>query len=217
VPELTHQGRRPAGRPSGLLVLLAWSFLSASAPLHAATFDEEINVARDFFLIADYASALDKVTALLRAGAPTAAERIAALELEARCHLALGERTRAIDSFCSALREHPEWRPDLGAFTVAERDAFAKAFELCGPLDAPLPRVESVTVTDPQEIAPADQPPAPPGTLAEARESGRPWYRSPWVIGGVGGVLAGVAFLTFGDEDSPAPAPLPDFPPPPVE
>jgi len=174
-----------------------------------------MGIARDFFLIADYASSLDKVTALLRSDASTTAERIEALELKARCHLALGDRLPAIDSFCSALRDDPAWRPDLAAFTEPERDVFAKAFELCGPLDAPMPRVESLVAADPQEVAPADAAPLPTGALAAARSDGRPWYRSPWVIGGVGGVLAGVAFLTFGDEDSPAPVPLPDFPRPP--
>ena len=55
--------------------------------------------------------------------------------------------------------------------------------------------------------------PLPAGSLAAARSDDRPWYRSPWVIGGVGGVLAGVAFLTFGDEETPAPGSVPRLPP----
>lgn len=217
MPELPDAGRRPSGRLAGLLALLPVLVVGLGAPPSArgASVDEELSVARDFFLIADYASALDKLTSILRAGTATPEERLGALALAARCHVALGSRMQAIDSFCSGLQQTPGWRPGLEGFTEAEREAFAKAFELCGPLDAPVPRPEPAPAVDPHLVAPPDRTPEAFGPAALPRSRGRPWYRSPWILGGVGGVIAGVAVLSLGGEDSPPPAPLPDFPPPP--
>lgn len=215
MPEPAVVGGRFPGLLPGIVAIFLAGALGAPEPSRAAPPEEELVVARDFFRIANYAAALDLVRPLLRSGAFAPDDRLAALELEARCHVALGSRMEAVDSFCSALQQSPAWRPDPVAFTDPEREAFAKAFELCGPLDAPVPVVDPLP-KDPLAVAPPDEGPAPPGSSRlRAEPGGRPWYRSPWLLGGVGGVIAGVAFLSFGEQDSPPPAPLPDFPPPP--
>lgn len=211
-PRNTIGGRRLGGR---LVVLLA-ALWTAVSPVRAQTPEEDLGVARDFFLIADYAAALDKVDVLLRHGSLGPAERIGALELEARCELALGRRIRAIDSFCTALRTSPAWRPDVAEYTDKEREAFAKAFDLCGPLETVVPRGEEEPAPDPATISP----PSETGEegarrWAAALNEGRPWYRNPWVLGGVSGVIAGVAILTLGGDETAPPVPLPGFPPPP--
>jgi hypothetical protein len=212
VPELPDAGRRPSGRLAGLLLVAV--LLGAAPSARCAAGGDDLAAARDLFLIADYAAALDRITAVLRAGTAGPADRLAALELEARCQVALGRGTEAIDSFCSGLRQAPAWRPELAEFTEAERDAFSRAFELCGPLDAPAPPAGPVSAVGP-ETAPRPGVEARPAEAPARPAAGRPWYRSPWFLGGVGGVLAGVAYLSLGGEESPPPAPFPDFPPPP--
>lgn len=209
MPEPQNTRRRPRGR---LLAGLLLGILTAAPPVRADAPAEDMAVARDFFLIADYSSALDRVTSLLRGAALAPEERVEALALEARCHVALGERMEAIDSFCSAIQLVPAWRPELAAFTEAEREAFAKAFDLCGPLEPRTPRVEVAPPNEPAEVSPVAETAA---AWASSIPRDRPWYRSPWVLGGVGGVIAGVTILTLGSDDSAPPVPLPGFPPPP--
>ena len=179
-----------------LAATLDAAFLIRSA--EAASGREALEEAQDYFLVADFNTALDKVNGLLASGDLEGGALRDAWVLKARSELGLGHRSAAVDAYCEALRVDASWRPDPDFFTKDEVAVFEQAKEGC--------RLESTT-----------PPPITPAPVS----AGEPWYKkkSTWYIAG-GVVAAGilVAVLAGGGDDETAAEPdLPLPPPPPAK
>jgi hypothetical protein len=204
-------GRGPgAGRLRLLPVLWAWvGFLPL--PAAAGSGREVLDLARDFYLIADYRTALDRLQAVLDGRELSDEGLLEAHALRARALIGLGRRDSGVSGFCSVLRLEDDWRPGGGIpFTGEELAAFDRAVQLSLPLvTPPPPRARSGPPV-------ATLPSATPRLgLESASPGGLPWYRRPLVLGAVGGLAAGLLVLVFDEEAPPPPAALPDFPEPP--
>lgn len=191
--------------------MLAVLLLVATAPaaVRADAAREELTRAEDYFLVGDTATALDKVTRLLNAGALTGDARFSAWILRGRCEQARGKNGAAEDAFCEALRLDPRWQPD-GALFTAEEVAAVDRSRAAGCGDPALAGVQPGTAPPPARPAASPSYLPPPA----AGGGGTPWYRKKMVLGLVGGAAAAAAVLAFsgGGEDGGGAAPLPGFP-----
>ena len=95
---------------------------------------DELTKAEDYFLVADFETALEKVDAILASGDATGHALRDAHVLKARCELGLARRSSAEASFTEALRVDPQWRPDPVLYTTDELQAFEKAHGPCRKL-----------------------------------------------------------------------------------
>jgi hypothetical protein len=172
---------------------------------YAADPREELTKAEDYFLVADFATALAKVDALLSSGDLSGGTLRDAHVLKARCEVGLAHRSSAVESFCDALHVEPGWRPDPDLFTKDELEVFAQAQTSCGATTTPTP--EPGTQTTPS-TAPS---PMPPPVGEE-----KPFYKKPLFLGIGAAVLVGgiVALSGGGGSDSSEPD-LQGFPEPP--
>ncbi len=184
------------------LDLGAWA-----GPAAADSARDRLTRAEDYFLVADFSSALEMVNDLLESGEISGDGLRDAHVLKARCELGLVHRSSAIDAFCSALQIDPQWNPDPDFYTKDELEVFAQARTTCsagsrsGPVDD------------------AGGTPPPPSPLPDRMSRGddRPWYKKPLYLGiaGAAVVLVAVLALSGGDSDDSDP-PLSDFPDPPA-
>ena len=167
---------------------------------------DELTKAEDYFLVADFETALEKVDRLLASGDASGHALRDAHVLKARCELGLARRATAEASFCDALRVDPQWRPDAVLYTTDEIQAFEKAQESC---------FEGWSKGSTRDSASSGQTrsPMPPPS---ARDD-RPWYKKPVFLVAGGVIVAGLVFLlaSGGDDDPPPPDNLADFPDPP--
>lgn len=195
-------------------VVVACAVALGALPAQAQSPRTELGLARDYFLIADFSSALEKASDLIASGTLELPERREAFVLKARCQVGLRNPAGAVDAFCSALQLEPAWKPALAELTRRERDSFEEAYELCGPLDPVDLDLEIASAPDtlPEDESPPEKAAAgwPPPVVAE-----RPWYRSALFLGAAGGVVVGLALISLGGEDDSQDVPLPAFPPPP--
>jgi hypothetical protein len=157
---------------------------------------EGLDQAQDYFLVADFATALDKVNGLLASGDLEGGALRDAWVLKARCEIGMAHRSSAADAYCEALRVEPSWRPDPDLFTKDELAVFEQALASCN--------LESTT-------APSPLPPS------AASAAATPWYKKKSTLYIAGGVVVAavlVAVLAGGgdDEDTVLPGP----PPPPA-
>ncbi|MEZ5065042.1 MAG: hypothetical protein R3B81_09910 [bacterium] len=167
--------------------------LFVAATAHAASDRESLEEAQDYFLVADFGTALDRVDKLLGSGHLEGGVLRDAWVLKARCEIGLAHRSSAVDAYCQALRVDPTWRPDQDLFTKDEIDVFDQARSGCD-----LERTEA---------------PSPLPAPAASGGGGTPWYKNKTVLI-VAGVLVvgGAVALLAGGSDEPE---LPGPPPPP--
>jgi len=195
-----------------LALLTAALFLATTTDLvflarpAAADAREDLTRAEDYFLVADFSTALQKVEALLQTGDLQGSTLRDAWILKARCEIGLGHRSTATDAFCEALRVEPSWRPDPDLYTNDELEVFEQARSSCGGGTGEPVKQESAPSTTRTE-------PAMPQMSSGEK---KPWYKKPvfLAIGGalvVGGIIA-AAGGGGGDDGEPD---LPGFPDPP--
>jgi hypothetical protein len=157
---------------------------------------EALDQAQDYFLVADFATALDKVNEVLASGDLKGGALRDAWVLKARCEIGMAHRSAAADAYCEALRVEPSWRPDPDLFTKDELAVFEQARESCN--------LEATT---------------PPSPLPPPAASGAtPWYKKKSTLLIAGGVIVAgvlVAVLAGGGDDETTPD-LPGPPPPPA-
>jgi hypothetical protein len=186
----------------GVAVLTLAVFCAATLDLallatsaSAASGREALEEAQDYFLVADFGTALDRVDSLLESGDLEGGALRDAWVLKARCEIGLAHRSAAVDAYCEALRVDPSWAPDPDLFTKDEVAVFEQAREGC-----------TLETTE----KPSPMPPP-------ASAGGQPWYKkkTTWYIAG-GVVAAGIlaAVLAGGSDEETAP-PLAGPPPPP--
>ncbi|MGQ0722313.1 MAG: hypothetical protein ACT4PE_12195 [Candidatus Eiseniibacteriota bacterium] len=202
-------GRRPRVWLRRLVAVAGTTVVSFPAAA-AGTTREALDLAVDYFLVADYRTALERLTGLLDGRGLTDDRLVQAHVLRARSLVGLGRTESAVAAFCSVLRLDGEWRPDPGtALSTGELAAFHRAVPLSLPPVAPPPPHRA-------ELSPVDTPWLEPARLGigPAQEA-RSWYRRPLVLGVAGGVAAGVLILVFDEGAADEPARLPDFPEPP--
>ncbi|NNE44754.1 MAG: hypothetical protein HKN12_11145 [Gemmatimonadetes bacterium] len=190
---------------AGSAVLLFWTVSSASP-------SDDIRLARDYYLISDYETALARLGGVISLPDLDPETRVAALVLKARCDVGIGGRQAGVDSFCSVLRLSPSWRPpDHEVYPQAEVAAYQRALDLCGPLTVAYPPVRYIRRGTPVNVVYPEN----PDLGLDGMDTSRSWYRNPYVLGAAGGVAASLLFLLLEPAaDSPPPA-LPDFPEPP--
>ena len=211
--------RRSHPAVRGFAVLTSAVFLSSV--LHLSLFAataladarEELTKAEDYFLVADFATALTKVEALLDAGDLQGGTLRDAWVLKARCEVGLAHKSSAVEAFCEALRVEPGWRPDPDLYTKDELEVFEQAKASC--TGAPAESKPPGTPTTPPPPSPM---PAPMSTGAADAGESKPFYKKPifMVIGGALLVGGAVALAGGGGDDDDGGTPLPDFPPPPT-
>ncbi|MEZ5065039.1 MAG: hypothetical protein R3B81_09895 [bacterium] len=195
---------RPCGPARALLrrvvaCCCAFSILSVTvSPAGAASGREELSAAEDYFLVADFSTALTKVSALIESGDLSGGALRDAWILRARCELASAWRSRAVDSFCAALAIDAGWLPDRDLFTADELNVFDQARSSC-------PDATTTGTT-------------PPSYLPPSSSSGGSWYSNKLVWGAVGAAaVAGAVLSLGGGEDGGANRnPLPPLPDPPT-
>ncbi len=204
--------RRGSGarRAVAWLVLLTFTSLAArdlAAPpaAWAASPREELTKAEDYFQVADFATALQKVDALLKSGDLEGSTLRDAYVLKARCELGLAHRSSATDAFCQALRVDGGWRPDPDFYTKDEVEAFEQARASCTPGDA----------TPPRETTPVKERATKDSAAAAGVSESKPWYKKPLVLGILGAVVVGGVILALSGGDDEGDPVLADFPPPP--
>jgi hypothetical protein len=167
-----------------------------AAPVSAASPREDLTKAEDYFLVADFATALDRVETLIGGGGLEGGILRDAYVLQARCQVALAHRSAAVDAYCNALRVDPGWRPDADFFTKDEIEVFDQAKGSC-----------SGGTSAPKTSGSGDYLPPP-------TSRSKPWYKNWKIVGPVaaGVVILGVVLLSGGGDDE---STLDDFPPPP--
>ena len=209
------QRSRPVFR--GLALLTAGVFFVSALNLglltraaYAADPREELTKVEDYFLVADFATALTKVDALLNSGDLSGGTLRDAHVLKARCEVGLAHRSSAVESFCDALHVEPGWRPDPDLFTKDELEVFAQAQTSCAATPTPAP--EPGTQTTPSTGTSSTKTPDMPPPVGEEK----PFYKKPLFIGIGAAVLVGgiVALAGGGGSDSSEPD-LQGFPEPP--
>jgi hypothetical protein len=207
--------RRPtrARRATALLVLAMFtSFVTRDVLFAPAAFAasprEELTKAEDYFQVADFSTALQKVNELLKSGDLEGTMLRDAYVLKARSELGLAHKSSATEAFCQAIRVDSAWRPDPDFFTKDEIAAFDAARASCPGGAKEPPKADPVK--------PATTQPAPTTTTAAAVEESKPWYKKPLVLGILGAAVVGGVVLAMGggDDDEGDPA-LAGFPPPP--
>jgi hypothetical protein len=189
-----------------LLVFVATLSVPALAPVPAAAdARDELAKAEDYFLVADFGTALEKVDGLLSSGSLTGDGLRDAYVLKARCELGLVHRSSAVDAFCNALRIDPQWRPDPDFYTTDELEVFGQARETCG-------------TTGSGPVSPGGTPaPMAPSARAASSGGGAPWYTNKGVLAAAGGVVVvGLLLALSGGGSDGGASPLPGFPDPPT-
>jgi hypothetical protein len=161
---------------------------------------EELSKAQDYFLVADFQTALVKADALLASGDLQGAALRETWVLKGRCEIALGQRANATEAFCSGLRVEPSWRPDPDLFTKDESEIFSNALANCGTV-GPAPTPES---------KPRPSPLPEPISVGE-----KPWYKKSVFLAVGGAAVAGGVLLLLGGEDEKFVPDVPGFPDPP--
>jgi len=209
---MRFQPSHPACR--GFALLTAAVFLASTldvlllAGTAYADAREELTRAEDYFLVADFATALTKVDALLDSGDLQGGTLRDAWVLRARCEVGLAHRSSAVEAFCQALRVEPTWRPDPDLYTKDELEVFEQARASCGA-GGPGP-----------STTPSREPSRPLGeSRASSASAEKPWYKKPvfLVVGGAvvaGGLIALASGGGGGDGGDPD---LPFFPEPPTQ
>ncbi len=164
---------------------------------------EELTRAEDYFLVADFTTALTKVNALLDGGGLSGGTLRDAYILKARCEVGLAHRSSAVEAFCNALRVEPSWRPDPDLYTKDELEVFEQAKASCSTTEPPAQPSEPSKPIDSRSSAP------------KAAGGGTPWYKNKAVLA-VGGalVVGGVVLAVSGGGDD-GESDLPFFPDPP--
>jgi hypothetical protein len=166
---------------------------------------EELTRAEDYFLVADFATALQKVETLLDSGELSGGTLRDAWVLKARCEVGLAHRSTAVDAFCQALRVEPTWRPDPDLYTKDEMEVFEQARGSCAGGAPAQPTGEQ-----PRE------PSRPLGERQPEATGGKPWYKKPAFLLVGGAVLVGGAIaLAAGGGGDDGESDLPNFPDPP--
>ena len=180
-------------------------------PAFAADPREELTKAEDYFLVADFTTALAKVDTLLNSGDLSGGTLRDAHILKARCEVGLAHRSSAVESFCDALRVEPGWRPDPDLFTKDELEVFEQARTSCAASTEP---TKPTTPTSQPTTPPAPKSGAMPASAA-AESGGKPFYKKPlFLVLGAAVVAGGVVALAGGGGDESDPD-LPGFPDPP--
>jgi hypothetical protein len=190
----------------GLATLTAGLFLFGALDLglfattaQAADPREELTKAEDYFLVADFATALEKVTALIDSGDLKGGALRDGYVLAARCEVGLAHRSSAVDYFCEVLRVSPTWQPDADLYTKDEIEVFEQARTTCAASSDPTP-------VDTVEEEPV---------ISSRMSQGTPWYKNKtFLLVGGGLVALGVILALSGGGDD-GPGDLSDFPPPP--
>jgi hypothetical protein len=189
---------------------LAVRDLFVPATAWAASPREELTKAEDYFQVADFATALQKVDALLKSGDLEGSALRDAYVLKARCELGLAHRSSATDAFCQALRVDGAWRPDPDFFTKDEVDTFEQARTNCTGVGSGTPRDDAQPKPIVRDKATQDD------RGAAAVGESKPWYKKPLILGILGAVVVGgVIFALSGGGDDEGDPVLADFPPPP--
>jgi hypothetical protein len=196
----------PARRGVAALVLVTFTSFVArdlvfASAAYAATPREELTKAEDYFQVADFQTALEKVDVLLKSGDLEGTLLRDAYILKARSQLGLAHRSAAVDAYCSALKVDPAWRPDPDFYTNDEIQVFEQARASC----------TAVKTTEPTEKPPTTttQPAAP------AVSESKPWYKKPLYLGLIGAAVVGGIALAAGGGGDDEEADLEGFPPPP--
>lgn len=197
--------RNPVMR--GLATLTAGLFLFGALDLgllattaRAADPREELTKAEDYFLVADFATALEKVTALIESGDLKGGALRDGYVLAARCEVGLAHRSSAVDYFCEVLRVSPTWQPDADLYTKDEIEVFEQARTTCAASSDDVAPVEDVE----------EEP-----VFSSRMSEGTPWYKNKGFLAVGGGLVAlGVILAVSGGGDD-GPGNLADFPPPP--
>jgi hypothetical protein len=201
-------------RPIAALVLVTFSsflardlvFASAS---WAATPREELTKAEDYFQVADFETALEKVDALLKSGDLEGSLLRDAYILKARSELGLAHRAAAVDAFCSALKVDSTWRPDPDFYTNDEVQVFEQARASCSTVKAAEPAKPATTSTRDSDSE------RERAAVTSSSES-KPWYKKPVFLGVIGAaVIGGVVLAAGGGGDDEEAEDLPGFPGPP--
>lgn len=213
-----RQGSRTRRAVASLVLLTFMSLVTRDlvvAPAAwAATPREELTKAEDYFQVADFATALQKVDALLKAGDLEGSTLRDAHILKARCELGLAHRSNAVDSFCQALRVDAAWRPDPDFYTKDEVEAFDQARTTCATGTKDAPKTDTAVKPTTKDKKKDDEK-RTTIDMTGVSES-KPWYKKPLILGIIGAVVVGGIVLALsggGDED--AGADLADFPDPP--
>ena len=204
----------PARRGVAALVLVTFtSFVARDLILPsaawAATPREELTKAEDYFQVADFQTALEKVDVLLKSGDLEGTLLRDAYILKARSELGLAHRSASVDAFCSALKVDPAWRPDPDFYTNDEIQTFEQARASCSTVKTTEPAPSTTTPT----TTPTG---AKPAAATAAVEESKPWYKKPLVLGVIGAALiGGIALAAGGGGDDGDEADLASFPDPP--
>jgi len=203
-----------ARRPIAALVLVTFPSLLARdlvlAPTaSAATPREELTKAEDYFQVADFETALEKVDVLLKSGDLEGTLLRDAYILKARSELGLAHRAAAVDAFCSALKVDSAWRPDPDFYTNDEVQVFEQARASCSTAKTPEPAQKPLTTTK-SEAEKREK-----AAVTSSSES-KPWYKKPVFLGVIGAaVIGGVVLAAGGGGDDGGDEDLPGFPGPP--
>jgi hypothetical protein len=196
----------------GLACLTAAVFLASvvdlallARPARAADPREELTKAEDYFLVADFTTALTKVQALIDSGDLSGGTLRDAYILKARCEVGLAHRSSAVEAFCDALHVEASWRPDPDLYTKDELQVFDQAKSSCGGTSES--STEGGTPSTPSAM--------PPPVSSAAAGGGTPFYKKPLFLAIGGAVLVGgIIALASGGGSSSEPD-LPGFPNPP--
>lgn len=174
-------------------------------PAYAADARDELTRAEDYFLVADFSTALAKVNALLDGGGISGGTLRDAYILKARCEVGLAHRSSAVEAFCQALRVESSWRPDPDLYTKDELEVFEQAKTSCG-----------AGTSEPSKPAEPSKPLDTAKPKPASSGGGKPWYKKPAVLA-VGGalVVGGVVLAMGGGGDDGGESDLPFFPEPP--
>lgn len=195
--------RNPAIRALALFTLGSFLFATLDLALlparaHAADAREELSRAEDYFLVADFATALEQVDSLIDSGDLKGGALRDAYVLAARCEVGLAHRSSAVDWFCEVLRVAPTWLPDADLYTKDEIEVFEQARGTCASSDS---GSSGVGRAEPR--------------FSSRVSEGDPWYKNKTYLAIGGGLVAvGVILAVSGGDDDEA-SPLADFPPPP--
>src|SRR5262245_7098361 len=142
-------------------------------PAYAADPREELTKAEDYFLVADFTTALAKVDTLLNSGDLSGGTLRDAHILKARCEVGLAHRSSAVESFCDALHVEPGWRPDPDLFTKDELEVFEQAKTSCATTTEPTTQPGKTPPTGQQTAPPAPKSGAMPAATTAAESEGK--------------------------------------------
>lgn len=186
-------------------------FVSAA---YAANPREELTKAEDYFQVADFATALQKVDSLLKSGDLEGNLLRDAYVLKARCELGLAHKTSAADAFCEALKVDAAWRPDPDFYTKDEIQTFDQARGNCATGGKDAGKSKDADVKEKKKSDAKKEGSSDDKSAAAGGES-KPWYKKPLILGLLGAVVVGGVILALGGGGDDGDPVLADFPPPP--